>query len=156
MSQAARIEFALHGKVEGVEISPRTRGLSKLTEYDQQVEAFIAGSQKSKLDDVYVQIVEGSYILRPAIPPVLMRSLEPDLKLMARQDVLGEMDVKRAEIVQKWQARAKSNPDLSYEVRPRKLDWKRLRPHGVERDAQGRHQDHRSGGAGRCGVRHHR
>lgn len=119
MSQAAPIEFAIHGKVEGVEITPRTIGLPKFNEYNQQVEAFIGGSQKLKLDDVHVEVVEGSYILRAAIPAALMASLEPDLKLMARQDVLGEMDVKRAEIVQKWQARAKSNPDLSYEVRPR-------------------------------------
>jgi len=37
---------------------------------------------------------------------------------MARQDVLGELDIKRAEVVQNWQAKAKNNPDLSYEVRP--------------------------------------
>jgi hypothetical protein len=46
MSQAAPIEFALHGKVEGVEITPRTIGLPKFNEYNQQVEAFIGGSQK--------------------------------------------------------------------------------------------------------------
>lgn len=119
MSHEAPIEFALHGKVDGVEITPRTIGLSRFNEYNQQVEAFIAGSQKTKLDDVHVQIIEGSYILRAVIPAVLMGTLEPDLKLMARQDALGEMDVRRAEIVQKWQVRAKSNPDLTYEVRPR-------------------------------------
>jgi hypothetical protein len=36
---------------------------------------------------------------------------------MARQDVLGELDFKRAEIVQKWQARVRDNPELDYEVR---------------------------------------
>jgi hypothetical protein len=40
------------------------------------------------------------------------------LKLLARQDVLGELDLRRAEVVQKWQARTKHQPDLSYEVRP--------------------------------------
>ena len=52
------------------------------------------------------------------LPPPVLSALEPDLKLLARQDVLGELDIRRAEIVQKWQARAKGNPDYSYEVRP--------------------------------------
>lgn len=64
------------------------------------------------------QIAQSSYVLRALLPAVILSSLEPDLKLLARQDVLGELDIKRAEVVQKWQARAKNNPDLSYEVRP--------------------------------------
>jgi hypothetical protein len=119
MNENTAIEFVLHGKVEGQEITPRTIGLSQFNEFNQQVEQFIGGSQKLKLDQVHVEIAQSSYVLRALLPVVVMSSLEPDLKLMARQDVLGELDLKRAEIVQKWQARAKSNPDLTYEVRPR-------------------------------------
>ena len=118
MSETASIEFVLHGKVEGVEITPRTIGLSQFNEFNLQVEAFIGGSKKLKLDQAHVEIAQSSYVLRVLLPAVVMVGLEPDLKLMARQDVLGELDIKRAEVVQKWQARAKSNPDLSYEVRP--------------------------------------
>ena len=119
MSETATIEFVLHGKVDGHGITPRTIGLSQFNEFNQQVEAFIAGSQKLKLDQVHVEIADGSYMLRTVLPPLVLSALEPDLKLLARQDVLGELDIRRAEIVQKWQARAKSNPDYSYEVRPR-------------------------------------
>ncbi len=118
MSETASIEFVLHGKVEGLEISPRTIGLAQFNEFNQQVEVFIGGSQKLKLDQVHVEIAQSSYVLRTLLPAVILSSLEPDLKLLARQDVLGELDIKRAEVVQKWQARAKNNPDLSYEVRP--------------------------------------
>jgi len=118
MSETASMEFVLHGKVEGQEITPRTIGLSQFNEFNQQVETFIGGSQKVKLDQVHVEIAGSSYVLRALLPAVVLSSLEPDLKLMARQDVLGELDVKRAEVVQKWQARAKNDPDLSYEVRP--------------------------------------
>jgi hypothetical protein len=69
------------------------------------------------LDEVRVEIGEGSYKLVVLLPAVILSSVEPDLKLMTRQDALGEMDYKRAEVVQKWQARAKSNTDISYEVR---------------------------------------
>ena len=119
MSETASIEFVLHGKVEGLEITPRTIGLSQFNEFNLQVETFIGGTQKLKLDQVHVEIAQGSYLLRALLPAVVMAALEPDLKLMARQDVLGELDIKRAEVVQKWQARTKNNPDLSYEVRPK-------------------------------------
>ena len=119
MSEATTIEFVLHGKVDGQEITPRSIGLSQFNEFNQQVETFIGGSQRLKLDQVHVEIAQASYVLRVLLPAVVLASLEPDLKLMAREDVLGELDFKRAEIVQKWQARAKGNPELSYEVRPR-------------------------------------
>lgn len=127
MSEVVQIEFALQGKVEGVEIAPRTIGLAQFNEYNQQVEVFIGGSQRLRMDQIHVEVVEGSYVLRTSLPVVVMAELQPDLKLMARQDVLGELDVKRAEIVQKWQARAKSNPDLSYEVRPKVEGLPRIR-----------------------------
>jgi len=118
MNQAASIGFVLQGKVDGLEISPRTIGLSRFNEFNQQVEAFIIGSQKLKLDQVQVGLEAGSYILRVQLPAVVMTHMEPDLALLARQDVLGELDGKRAEVVQKWQAKARHNPDLSYEIRP--------------------------------------
>jgi hypothetical protein len=118
MNETAAIEFALHGKVEGQEITPRTIGLSQFNEFNQQVEIFIGGSQKLRLDQVHIEITQRSYVLRALLPAIVFSSLEADLKLMERQDVLGELDIRRAEVVQKWQARTKSNPDLSYEVRP--------------------------------------
>jgi hypothetical protein len=119
MIENTAIEFVLHGKVDGQEITPRTIGLSQFNEFNQQVEQFIGGSQKLKLDQVHVEITRDSYVLRVILPAVVFSSLEPDLKLMARQDVLGELDSKRAEVVQKWQARTKNDPDLAYEVRPK-------------------------------------
>ena len=119
MSETASIEFVLHGKVAGLEITPRTIGLSQFNEFNLQVETFIGGTQKLKLDQVHVEVAQSSYVLRALLPAVVMVALEPDLKLMARQDVLGELDIKRAEVVQKWQAQTKSNPDLTYEVRPK-------------------------------------
>lgn len=119
MNNTPSIEFVLHGKVEGVEITPKTIGLAQFNEFNQQVETFISGSEKLKLDDVHIEIAQSSYVLRVLLPIVVATSLETDLKLMAKEDVLGELDYKRAEIIHKWQARAKSNPDLNYEVRSR-------------------------------------
>jgi hypothetical protein len=127
MNEATTIEFVLQSKVDGQEITPRSIGLSQFNEFNQQVETFVGGSQKLKLDQVHVEIAQGSYVLRVLLPAVVLSSLEPDLKLMAREDVLGELDFKRAEVVQKWQARAKANPDLTYEVRPKDEGFAKVR-----------------------------
>ena len=133
MNENNAIEFVLRGKVEGREITPHTIGLSQFNEFNQQVEQFISGSQKLKLDQVHVEIAQGSYVLRALLPVMVLSSLEPDLKLMARQDVLGELDIRRAEVVQKWQARASNNPDLFYEVRPHGEGFARVR---ISRETQ--------------------
>src|SRR5690348_16604573 len=98
MNEGDPIEFVLHGKVEGQEITPRTIGLSLFNEFNQQVEQFIGGSQRLKLDQVHVEIAQSSYVLRTLLPVLVLSNLEPDLKLLARQDVLGELDITRAEI----------------------------------------------------------
>jgi hypothetical protein len=121
MNTPASIEFALRGKVNGAEITPRSIGLSQFNEFNQQVEVFLAGSQKLKLDEVHVEVVEGSYLLRTILPMAVLASVEPDLKLMSRQDVLGELDPKRAEVVQKWQSRTKSNPELAYLIQAQEI-----------------------------------
>jgi hypothetical protein len=40
------------------------------------------------------------------------------LRSLHREDALGEIDPKRAEIAQKWQARSKASPELRYSIRP--------------------------------------
>ena len=117
MSETPSIEFVLDGKLDGIEITPRSIGLSQFNEFNQQVETFLSGSERLKLDQVHVEILEGSYVLRALLSAVVLPPLVTDLILMERQDSLGELDLKRAEIVQKWQQRAKADPDLLYEVR---------------------------------------
>jgi len=89
MNNTPSIEFVLHGKVAGVDITPKTIGLAQFNEFNQQVEAFISGSAKLKLDDAHVEIFQSSYVLRVLLPIVVATSLETDLKLMAKEDVLG-------------------------------------------------------------------
>ena len=118
MSGTISIEFVLHGRVEGVEITPRTISLSLFNEFNLQVEAFLSGQQRVKVDDVQLEILPGSYVLRTLVPVVLLASLESDLGRLTREDALGELDPRRAEVIQKWQARARGSPELRYEVRP--------------------------------------
>ncbi len=118
MSLVRQIEFVLRDRVDGVEITPATIGLARFNEFNRQVETFIAGAEKLKVDDVQVRVVEGSYKIIGALPVATMNALEPDLRTLQRQDSLGEIDPKRAELIAKWQARSKSNPELSYQIKP--------------------------------------
>jgi hypothetical protein len=63
------------------------------------------------LDEVHVDIQNGSYILRLALPVLLAAALEPDLHKLQKEDSLGDVDPKRAAIVERWQKRARENPD---------------------------------------------
>ena len=118
MKREHEIDFVMRDKVEGVEVTPSTIGLARFNEYNQQVAEFIAGSQRLKLDDVHVSIEEGSYILKVAVSMLMATALQPDLQRLARQDSLGEMDPRRADVVAKWQAKSKGNPELRYLIRP--------------------------------------
>lgn len=121
MNKEPQIEFVLRDKVDGVEITHATIGLSRFNEFNQQVATFIAGSQGLRLDKVHVRVGEGSYKLTAILTSLVVAALEPDLQTLQRQDSLGEIDPKRAEVVAKWQARSKGSPDLRYAIRPHGL-----------------------------------
>lgn len=104
--------------MEGVEITPDTIGLSRFNEFNRQVEEFIGGSDRLPLDQVKVHIEPGSYKLVALLPVTVFFSMEPDLKALDRQDSLGELDPKRAQVIERWQTRTKSKPELSYTIRP--------------------------------------
>lgn len=116
--KSPQIEFVLRGRVDGEEITPATIGLSRFNEFNQQVATFIAGSEQLNLDDVRVSVGEGSYKLTVLLTQLVVAALEPDLLALQRPDSLGEIDPKRAEVVTKWQTRAKSDADLRYSLRP--------------------------------------
>ena len=121
MNTESQIEFVLRGKVEGVEITPATIGLRRFNEFNQQVETFIGGSEGLKLDEVRVSVGKGSYKLTAILTAMVLTSLEPDLRTLQRQDSLGEIDPRRAQVVAKWQASTKGSPDWRYAIRPHGL-----------------------------------
>lgn len=118
MSAEPTLEFVLRDRVDGVEITPSTIGLSRFNEFNQQVQDFLAGSERLKLDEVHVSVEAGSYKLVTLLSFAVVAAVEPDLQSLRRQDALGEIDPKRAEIVAKWQARSKSHTNPSFLIRP--------------------------------------
>jgi len=119
MSDQASVEFALTGTIAGKSISP-SEGLSfsKFIEFNRDVQDFVLGSEsKSILNEIQVKVVEGSYALRVIVPSGLLLSLVADAERLAQQANLNQLDRKRAEVVVRWQERARREPSLSYAVR---------------------------------------
>lgn len=118
MARQQTVEFILRGKLEGVDITPQSIGLHLFNQFNAEVEDLIVGSQRAlKLTEAKVRVEEGSYRLKVVLTAALLASFGPDLQRLNRQDSLGEIDPERAKIIQRWQARAKSDQNLQYEVR---------------------------------------
>ncbi len=112
MGTPNQIAFKLRAKVKEAEITPATIGFSLFNQFNTEVEEFVAGSQRRMpLDEVHVEIQDGSYILRLALPVLVAAALERDLGKLQRENSLGEIDPKRAAVVERWQKRARVNPD---------------------------------------------
>jgi hypothetical protein len=113
-----RIDFIMHAAVDGRPITPETIDLATFNEFNQQVAEFISGSEHLKLDQVRVSVGQGSYRLTVTLMVAIMAALVPDLKRLKRQDVLGEIDPKRAEVLAKWQNRVKADREFRYVILP--------------------------------------
>lgn len=119
MSQHETVEFALSGTIAGKTISAK-QGVpfARFAEFNDDVQKYVQGSDsKSVLTDIQVQIEEGSYLLRLLIPAGLLASLLSDTAKVAQTGSLTDIDRKRADIVLRWQERAKMEPTLAYVVR---------------------------------------
>ena len=113
-----QIAFVMYESVNDKELTPDSIGLSAFNEFNQQVAEFISGSERLKLDEVRIHVSRGSYKLTVFLPMVLLAAIEPDLRSLQRHDALGEIDPRRADIVTKWQTRAKAKPGVRYGILP--------------------------------------
>jgi len=112
MATPNQIVFKLRTKVNQQEITPATIGLSLFNQFNAEAEEFLAGSQRRMpLDEVHLEIQDGSYKLSLMLPILVAAALEPDLHKLQKEDSLGDVDPKRAAIVERWQKRARTNPD---------------------------------------------
>jgi hypothetical protein len=139
------IDFVLHGRIDGSEFTPATIDFTHFNEFNQQVEDFVAGSDKNGvgrkllLDTVHVEVRSGSYCLRVLLTAALLAAVEPELRALTREDALSSIDEKRAKVVEKWQSRARTYDDLSYEVRVSRSDGKPVPVIRIGSDTNFRH-----------------
>jgi hypothetical protein len=123
METPNQITFRLRAKVKQAEITPATIGFSLFNQFNTEVEEFLVGSQRRMpLDEVRLEIQGGSYKLLVILPVMLAAALAPDLRKLQRQGSLGEVDPKRAAIVERWQKRARDEPDYAVSIEPQETE----------------------------------
>jgi hypothetical protein len=138
------VDFIIKGTLDDVEISPTTINFTRFNEFNRQVEEFVAGSDegtndKLQLDTVYVQVLEGSYRLRLVLSLALVVGVESVLRVLSREDSLADLDKRRAKIVEKWQLKAHSHENLTYEIQVTRSDGREAPSVRIGGDTNFRH-----------------
>jgi hypothetical protein len=114
--EAEAITFALDDRSGGYAASPQRVRLETLTRFTADVERLLKGSGR-ELDGsaLEVSVETGSLVLRTAAfaaPPGLLH----DLRLLAQGELLDALDVRRREVIERWQKLARQTPDLAYRI----------------------------------------
>jgi hypothetical protein len=120
MSQPRKLEFALKGTVAGKTISA-SGGVPflRFAEFNDEVLQYLQGSEsRAVLNDLKIQVFEGSYGQRVLIPAGagILLSLVSDTAKLASSSAMPDIDPERAEVVLRWQERARMEPSLSYHL----------------------------------------
>lgn len=68
------------------------------------------------MDEARVSIEKGSYRLVVMLPVLAASVIEADIQRLEREDILHEMDPRRAQIVRMWQDMARKDPNNSISI----------------------------------------
>lgn len=119
MNPINELRFALSDSINDVEVGPKHVPLALLGEFQKDVKEFLNGSGRD-IDpkQVMVSIEEGSLALW--VSGVLAAaSLWADIEHLQSSNSLNLIDAKRANVVERWQNAALSNPHRRYVVADR-------------------------------------
>ena len=113
------LQFELKSLVDGQEVTPSTIGYTDFLHFTEEVATFIRGSEASSvLDQVHVEIVEGSFAVKTVLLGAIAASVHADYEKFQHGSVLQGMDKHRAAVVSKWQKRAQKDPNYSVVILP--------------------------------------
>ncbi len=116
MEPSNELRFAVSDRIQDVEVTPAHVPLALLGEFQKDVSEFLRGSKRD-VDTMQVQVAieEGSFAL--VVTGLLSAlSLWTDLGRIQSPDALSQLDLKRAGVIERWQALARQNPNRRYVV----------------------------------------
>ena len=115
--EAQRITFAFKSRAGGAEISPARVPLGDLVRFAEDVQGFLRGESKEvDTQALDVALRNGSLAIVTAPIQVAPR-LFSDLRALQAGEVLDGLDVKRREVVERWQKAAQqSGHPVSYRI----------------------------------------
>ncbi|MGV8869310.1 MAG: hypothetical protein ACOH2S_20515 [Janthinobacterium svalbardensis] len=116
MEPSDQLSFSVTDSVDDIPISPKRVPLSLLGEFQKDVSDFLKGSNRdAKPSDVMVSVESGSLAL-VASGLLAVTALWSDVSHMHSSYSLSLIDDNRAKILEKWQQKARENPNRSYKV----------------------------------------
>ncbi len=111
------LEFAVDDLVHGQPLTPETVDLPTLRGFLEDVETLIKGNHPgTTLADSRVQVKEGSLKLVTAVGALLAAEVQADLEKLESTGNLDTLHPKRAEVIERWQTRARRSPSRIYWV----------------------------------------
>lgn len=112
-----RLVFRLEDHRKNVPLTPDTVDLPTLRGFLDDVEKLTKGNEPTaSLKGSQVRIEEGSLKLLVLVSAHLAHSLQADLEHLEKTKDLDSIQTNRADIVEKWQARARKNPRRIYQI----------------------------------------
>jgi hypothetical protein len=116
MNPLEDLSFSVSDTIGDIPVSPSYVPLSLIGEFQKEVAEFLRGSNKEiKPADVIVAVEEGSFSFA-ATGLLALSSLWGDVSHLNSSASLSQIDDARARIIEKWQERARNNPNRSYSV----------------------------------------
>lgn len=116
MQPVNELRFAVNDRIRDAEVGPTHVPLSLLGEFQKDVSEFLRGAAKDvDLAEVIVSVEAGSLAL-VASGLLAATTLWTDLQLLRSPDSLGQIDPKRAAVVERWQVAAQQNSNRKYRV----------------------------------------
>lgn len=116
MQPVNELRFAVSDRIQDADVGPKHVTLSLLGEFQKEVGEFLKGSGRDvDLAEVLVSVEDGSLALF-ASGLLAASTLWADLESLKSPDSLGQIDIKRAAVVERWQTAARQNPKRKYRV----------------------------------------
>ncbi len=111
------LDFSLHDQIGGQPLTPENVDLPTLRGYLEEVEKFIRGDSTVTLGDSRVRIEPGSVRVVAMVAHLLAAEVQSDISKLETTGDLDAVPVRRAEVVETWQSRARRSPTRSYSIR---------------------------------------
>lgn len=130
MNPTNELRFSLSDRIDGAEIGPARVPLALLGQFQNDVSDFLKGSSRD-VDPMQVQIaIESGSLALVASELLSASSLWHDLDRLQQTESLDQIDRKRAEVMERWQAAVRQSGYRRYAV------GERTRPEILHVDAQ--------------------
>jgi hypothetical protein len=116
-NELTELEFSLDDVIDGRPLTPETVDLPTLRGFLEEVETLIKGDVPgASLADSRVRMESGSLRVVTLVAQLLAADVRAD---MAKLDETGDLDAiqpKRAQVIERWQARTRKSPNLVYSI----------------------------------------